>query len=63
MRIPFVVYDGYCSEIERIYNITIDNFDEYIAHVWKHGKEKLYNAISYLANIKTPIFCSSFEYI
>lgn len=27
MRIPFVVYDGYCSEIERIYNITIDNYD------------------------------------
>lgn len=27
MRIPFVVYDGYCSDIERIYNITIDNFD------------------------------------
>lgn len=25
MRIPFVVYDGYCDKIERIYNITIDN--------------------------------------
>ena len=25
MRIPFVVYDGYCEEVERIYNITIDN--------------------------------------
>ena len=25
MRIPFVVYDGYCEKIERIYNITIDN--------------------------------------
>lgn len=27
MRIPFVVYDGYCSQAERIYNITIDNYD------------------------------------
>jgi len=27
MRIPFVVYDGYCSDVERIYNITIDNYD------------------------------------
>ena len=27
MRIPFVVYDGYCERTERIYNITIDNFD------------------------------------
>lgn len=27
MRIPFVVYDGYCEQPERIYNITIDNFD------------------------------------
>ena len=25
MRIPFVVYDGYCEKVERIYNITIDN--------------------------------------
>lgn len=27
MRIPFVVYDGYCENAQRIYNITIDNFD------------------------------------
>lgn len=27
MRIPFVVYDGYCTQAEGIYNITIDNFD------------------------------------
>ena len=27
MRIPFVVYDGYCENPERIFNITIDNFD------------------------------------
>ena len=27
MRIPFVVYDGFCEKTERIYNITIDNFD------------------------------------
>lgn len=26
MRIPFVVYDGYCDGAERIYNITIDNY-------------------------------------
>ncbi|WP_167955346.1 LacI family DNA-binding transcriptional regulator [Anaerosporobacter faecicola] len=27
MHIPFVVYDGYCDHAERIYNITIDNYD------------------------------------
>lgn len=27
MRIPFVVYDGFCKNPERILNITIDNFD------------------------------------
>ena len=27
MRIPFVVYDGYCNQAKRIYNITIDNYD------------------------------------
>lgn len=27
MRIPFVVYDGYCDKAARIYNITIDNYD------------------------------------
>jgi LacI family transcriptional regulator len=27
MRIPFVVYDGYCENPERILNITIDNYD------------------------------------
>ncbi len=26
MRIPFVVYDGYCDNAQRIYNITIDNY-------------------------------------
>ncbi len=26
MRIPFVVYDGYCDHAERICNITIDNY-------------------------------------
>ena len=27
MRIPFVVYDGFCKKPERILNITINNFD------------------------------------
>lgn len=27
MRIPFVVYDGFCEDPHRIVNITIDNFD------------------------------------
>lgn len=27
MRIPFVVYDGYCNQAERICNVTIDNYD------------------------------------
>lgn len=27
MRIPFVVYDGFCSNPDRILNITIDNYD------------------------------------
>ena len=27
MRIPFVVYDGFCEKPERFCNITIDNYD------------------------------------
>lgn len=27
MRIPFVIYDGFCPNPQRIVNITIDNFD------------------------------------
>lgn len=27
MRIPFVVYDGFCDRTDRICNITIDNYD------------------------------------
>ena len=27
MRIPFVVYDGFCEKLERFCNITIDNYD------------------------------------
>lgn len=27
MRIPFVIYDGYCNQAERICNITLDNYD------------------------------------
>lgn len=27
IRIPFVIYDGVCSDTDRIFNITIDNFD------------------------------------
>lgn len=27
MRVPFVVYDGFCDEPRRICNITIDNYD------------------------------------
>lgn len=27
MRIPFVVYDGFCPQSQRFVNITIDNFD------------------------------------
>lgn len=39
MRIPFVVYDGYFEETERICNLTIDNYDggrqvgEYLKHM------------------------------
>lgn len=27
IRIPFVIYDGICTDTDRIFNITIDNFD------------------------------------
>ncbi len=27
MRIPFVVYDGYCDNPERFINLTLDNYD------------------------------------
>lgn len=37
MRIPFVVYDGFCDNPERIVNITIDNFDggRQVGHYFK----------------------------
>ena len=39
MRIPFVVYDGYCEDPERIFNITIDNFDggRQVGSYFRHG--------------------------
>ena len=39
MRIPFVVYDGYCSDAPGVFNITIDDFDGG-AQVGKHLKER-----------------------
>lgn len=38
MRIPFVVYDGFCKNPERIFNITIDNFDGGLK-IGQHFKE------------------------
>lgn len=43
MRIPFVIYDGYCEKPERIVNITIDNYDGgYQVGTWfrEHGHER-----------------------
>lgn len=43
IRIPFVVYDGYCDNPERIANITIDNFDggkQVGQHFYKKGHRK-----------------------
>lgn len=43
MRIPFVVYDGFCENPERIVNITIDNFDggfQVGTYFREHGHER-----------------------
>ena len=43
MRIPFVIYDGCCENLERIANITIDNYDGgHQAGTWfrEHGHKK-----------------------
>ena len=43
MRIPFVIYDGYCEKPERIVNITIDNYDGgFQIGTWfrEHGHER-----------------------
>ena len=43
MRIPFVVYDGYCENPERIVNITIDNYDgghQAGCYLREHGHER-----------------------
>ncbi|MBO5245853.1 MAG: LacI family DNA-binding transcriptional regulator [Eubacterium sp.] len=40
MRIPFVVYDGFCDNPERIFNITIDNYSggyQVGCHFKEHG--------------------------
>ncbi len=49
MRIPFVIYDGYCSEVERIYNITIDNYDGG-RKVGQLFKKKGYQRVLYIAD-------------
>ena len=59
INLPAFLAGNRCAYI----NITINNFDEYITNTWKYGKEKLYNAISYLASSKTVMFSSSFAYV
>lgn len=49
MRIPFVVYDGYCSDVERIYNITIDNYDGG-RQIGSYFKEKGHKRALYIAD-------------
>lgn len=49
MRIPFVVFDGYCEEVERIYNITIDNYDGG-RQVGSYFKEKGHKRTLYIAD-------------
>ena len=44
MRVPFVVYDGCCGQVERICNITVDNFDggfQVGAHFKKLGHRRV----------------------
>lgn len=49
MRIPFVVFDGYCEEVERIYNITIDNYDGG-RQVGSHFREMGHKRALYIAD-------------
>ena len=58
LELPIFLSENKCAKI----NVTINNFDSYTQNTWKHGKDKLYNAISYLAGSKTPVFSSSFAF-
>ncbi len=59
INIPSFYAENPCACI----HITINNFENYISNVWKHGRDKLYNAISYLASNKMGLYCSSFAYV
>lgn len=58
INLPAFFINNECAHI----HITINGFDEYITKIWKYGKDKLYNAISYLTSSKSNLFCSSFAY-
>ena len=59
LGLPVFLSENSCA----IINVTINDFENYIQNTWKHGKDKLYNAISYLAGSKTPVFSSSFAFV
>lgn len=49
MRIPFVVYDGFCENPERICNIKIDDFNGGV-QIGKHFREGGHEHVLYLAD-------------
>ena len=66
MRIPFVVYDGYLNDDERICNITIDHYDGGF-QVGKYFREKGYERILCIADNEVCVdkeryegFCAGF---
>lgn len=59
LELPVFLSENKCARI----CVTINNFESYTQNTWKHGKDKLYNAISYLAGSKSPVFSSSFAFV
>ena len=54
MRIPFVVYDGFCEKRERFVNITIDNYSGGV-QVGKHFRENGHKRVLCISDNNTGV--------
>ncbi len=58
LNLPSFILESKCAQV----SVTINNFDDYIQSTWKHGTDKLYNAISYISQSKNKLFCCNWAY-
>ncbi len=58
LELPSYITQSKCAQI----SVKINNFDDYMQTTWKHGTDKLYNAISYISQSKNKLFCCNWAY-